>query len=66
MQIIGQAKFTYSPLRKAFEKQMKIIKDQEEKQRKAIENQEQIKTIKRFDYNESHWFQNKKKSLTNM
>ena len=54
MQVIEQAKFTYSPLRKAFEKQMKIIKDQEEKQRKAIENQEQIKTIKRFDYNESH------------
>ena len=39
MQIIGQAKFTYSSLRKAFEKQMKTIKYQEEKQRKAIENQ---------------------------
>ena len=38
MQIIGQAKFTYSPLRKAFEKQMKTIKDQEEKQGKPIEN----------------------------
>ena len=30
--IIEQAKFTYSPLGKAFEKQTKTIKDQEEKQ----------------------------------
>ena len=28
-QIIEQAKFTYSPLGKAFEKQIKIIEDQE-------------------------------------
>ena len=31
-QIIEQAKFTYSPLGKAFEKQAKTIKDQGEKQ----------------------------------
>ena len=31
-QIIEQAKFTYSPLGKAFEKQIKTIEDQEEKQ----------------------------------
>ena len=30
-QIIEQAKFTYSPLRKAFEKQIKTIEDQGEK-----------------------------------
>ena len=30
-QIIGQAKFTYSTLRKAFEKQIKSIEDQGEK-----------------------------------
>ena len=30
-QVIEQAKFTYSPLRKAFEKQIKIIQDQGEK-----------------------------------
>ena len=30
-QIIEQAKFTYSPLRKAFEKQIKTIEDQREK-----------------------------------
>ena len=35
-QIIEQAKFTYSPLRKAFEKQTKTIKDQGEKQIKVI------------------------------
>ena len=48
-QIIKQAKFTYSPLGKAFEKQIKTIEDQEKKQvevlkdlktkkQKAIEN----------------------------
>ena len=35
-QVIAQAKFTYSPLGKAFEKQTKAIKDQGEKQIKAI------------------------------
>ena len=37
-QIIEQAKFTYSPLGKAFEKQIKTIEDQREKQIKAIQN----------------------------
>ena len=37
-QIIEQAKFTYSPLRKAFEKQTKTIEDQGPKQIKAIED----------------------------
>ena len=45
-QIIEQAKFTYSPLRKAFEKQIKTIEDQGEKEIKAIEDQGQVKTIK--------------------
>ena len=35
-QIIEQAKFTYSPLGKAFEKQIKTIEDQGEKQVKAL------------------------------
>ena len=35
-QIIEQVKFTYSPLGKAFEKQIKKIEDQGEKQIKAI------------------------------
>ena len=37
-QIIEQAKFNYSPLGKAFEKQIKTIEDQGEKQIKAIQD----------------------------
>ena len=47
-QIIEQAKFTYSPLGKASEKQTKTIEDQGEKQVKALEDlklKEQIKSI---------------------
>ena len=36
--MIQQAKFTYSPLGKAFEKQIKTIEDQGEKQIKVIQN----------------------------
>ena len=36
-QIIEQAKFTYSPLGKAFDKQIKTIEDEGEKQVKALE-----------------------------
>ena len=49
-QIIEQAKFTYSPLRKAFEKQTKSIEHQRERQIKAIQNQGEIKTIKKYTY----------------
>ena len=45
-QIIEQAKFTYSPLGKAFEKQTKTIKGQGEKQIKAIQdNNKQLAKI---------------------
>ena len=47
-QIIEQAKFTYSPLEKAFEKQIKTIEDQGEKQIKALEDlktEEQTKLV---------------------
>ena len=37
-QIIEQAKFPYSPVGKAFEKQTKTIEDQRKKQIKALEN----------------------------
>ena len=40
-QIIEQAKFTYCPLGKAFEKQTKTIEDQGEKQIKAIQDNKQ-------------------------
>ena len=39
-QIIQQAKFNYSPLGKAIEKQIKTIKDQGEKQVKAIQDKQ--------------------------
>ena len=45
-QMIEQAKFTCSPLGKAFEKRIKTIENQGEKQIKAIQNQGKIKTIK--------------------
>ena len=38
-QIIEQAKFTYSPLGKAFEKQIKIVEDQGKKQFDALKEQ---------------------------
>ena len=47
-QIIEQAKFTYSPLGKAFEKQIKAIEDQGKKQVDALESlkpKEQTKPI---------------------
>ena len=51
-QMIEQAKFTYSPLGKAIEKQIKIIEDQGEKQIKLIQNQGQVKTIKKCAYDD--------------
>ena len=49
-QIIEQAKFTYSHLGKAFEKQTRAIKDQGDKQIKAIQHKRPIKSIKKFTY----------------
>ena len=46
-QIIEQVKFTYSPLGNSFEKQIKTIEDQGQKQVKALENlkpKEEMKT----------------------
>ena len=48
-QIIQQAKFAYSPLGKAFEKQIKTIKDRGEKQVKAIQNK-QIVNVNKDSY----------------
>ena len=52
-QIIEQAKFTYSPLGKAFEKQIKTIEDQEEKQIDALnlsEPKKQLVSVNDNDY----------------
>ena len=51
-QILEQANFNYSPLGKAFVKQIKAIKDQGERQIKAIQNQGKIKTIKKYAYSD--------------
>ena len=65
-QIIEQAKFTYSPLGKAFEKQIKTIEDQGEKQIKAIQDQGQLKTIKNNAYDaEDTPFLSKQKEIFN-
>ena len=55
-QIIEQAKLTYSPLGKAFEKQTKAIKDQGKKQVDALENlkpKEKRKSIEDKSNNQS-------------
>ena len=65
-QIIEQAKFTYSLLRKAFEKQIKTIQDQGEKQAKVIQDQGQVKTIKKYSYDdEDSPFISKEKEIFN-
>ena len=71
-QIIEQAKFTYSPLGKAFEKQIKVIEDQGKKQVDALKDlklKEQTKTIKGKSNNQSiatnifHYLIEKRKSI---
>ena len=55
-QMIQQAKFTYSPLGKAFEKQIKTIEDQGKKQVNALENlrpKEETKPIEDKSNNQS-------------
>ena len=55
-QIIEQAKFTYSPLGKAFEKQIKTIEDQGEKQVEVLKNlkpKEQTEAIEGESNNQS-------------
>ena len=48
--IIEQAKFTYSPLGKTFEKQTKTIEDQGEKQIKAIQDNKKLQLTNDYDY----------------
>ena len=67
-QIIQQAKFNYSSLGKAFEKQTKTIKDQGEKQ-KAIQDNQLVNINKDVDYKDkmiikiNYYFQKKEESL---
>ena len=49
-QIIEEARFTYSPLGKAFEEQIKTNEEQGEKQIQAMQDEGQVKTIKKYTY----------------
>ena len=49
-QIIQEAKFNYSPLGKAIEKQRKTIEDQGKEQVKAIQDHNQLVSINKDDY----------------
>ena len=49
-QIIQKAKFNYSPLGKAIEKQRKTIEDQGKEQVKAIQDNKQLVNINKDDY----------------
>ena len=70
-QIIEQAKFTYSPLEKAYEKQIETIEDQGKKQVDALENLKtkvQTKAITYYaddDYDDESLEQQKKKVIIN-
>ena len=62
-QIIEQAKFTYSPLGKAFEKQTKTIEDQGEKQVKAIKDNKKQLANTNANYYKNELFLSKEKEL---
>ena len=49
-QTIEQAKFTYFPLGKTFEKQTKTIEDQGKKQVKAIQDNKQLANIDKITF----------------
>ena len=49
-QVIEQAKFTYSPLGKDLEKQIKEVEDQGQRQIKTIQNQGEINAIKKYSF----------------
>ena len=65
--MIEQAKFTYSPLGKTFEKQIKTAENQGEKQIKAIEEHgKQLAESNAFIKNMNMYIQKKKKYLINL
>ena len=67
-QIIEQARFTYSLLEIAFEKEIKTIEDQGKKQIKAMQDQGHVKTIKKyvFDAEDTPFISKQKKNLMNL
>ena len=67
-QIIEQARFTYSLLEIAFEKEIKTIEDQGEKQIKAMQDQGHVKTIKKyvFDAEDTPFISKQKKKFNEL
>ena len=63
-QIIEQTKFTYSPLGKAFDRQIKTIEDHAKKQVEALKNLKSIEGSKAIKYDDES-LQQKQKKLTN-
>ena len=57
--IIQQAKFTYSPLGKALGNQIKTIKDQGEKQTKAIQDNQLVNINKDVDFKDKDDYKDK-------
>ena len=64
-QIIQQAKFNYSPLGKAFEKQTKTIEDQGKKQVKAIQDNKQLVNINKNDYKDKLLLSRERENIYN-
>ena len=63
-QIIEQTKFTYSPLGKAFGKQINTIEDERKKQIKVIQGE--VKTVKKYSYDDKDTpFISKQKEIFN-
>ena len=62
-QIIQQAKFAYSPLRKALEKEIKTIEDQGKKQVKAIQDNKQLVNINKDDDYKSKLLHSKEREI---
>ena len=65
-QIIEQAKFTYSPLGKAFEKQIKTIEDQGKKQVDALENLKPIEGSKAIKYDDDESLEQKQETYNKL
>ena len=65
-QIIKQTKFTYFPLRKAFDKQIKTIEDQGKKKVDALENLEPIEGSKAIKYDDDESLEQKQETYNKL
>ena len=65
-QIIEQKKFTYSPLGKAFDKQIKTIEDQRKKQVDALEILKSIEGSKAIKYDDDESLEQKQETYNKL